>query len=77
MTIKTFDVSWNGWKFNVVCGKIQSGWFMAVPNWEMCIECAPPYNVDYNSKKIENALKLEGTGEHLALSFKKAFEEEE
>lgn len=69
--LKTFTKDWNGWKFNVVCGKFHNDWFMAIPNWKVCVECAPPYNVNYNAEKIEKALKLEGIGMELASEFEK------
>lgn len=68
--LKSFSLDWKGWAFFVIYGKNRDGWFMAMPNWEICLKIACPENIDYNAKKIESALKIEGSGMILAESIK-------
>lgn len=72
-TLKALNIEWNGWRFLVIYGKWKNGWFVAVPNFGVCIECAPPDIVRYNSEKLESKIGIDGAGEIIA----KAIEEEE
>lgn len=72
---KSYSLDWNGWNFFIVYGRNKDGWFVAIPNREICLEIAPPEDVTYNAEKIEHALNTEGSGIILAKSIKKNWEE--
>lgn len=73
--LRTISIDCNGWNFLVVYGKGPDGWFVAIPNWQVCFEAAPPDNINYNAGKIERLMEIEGLGTVLAESIKKDWEE--
>lgn len=73
--IHNFKLGWNGWRFLVVYGKGMDGWFVSIPNQGMCVEIAEPNNVEYNSRKLESKINIDGAGDVLAYAIKKNWEE--
>lgn len=49
-------ISWNGYRYLVVIGRHVNGWYIAIPNWSICIESSHPTDSYYNSDKIGSAL---------------------
>lgn len=52
-----FSVDWNGFNFLIIYGRHINGrhingWFIAIPNWNICTEAGEPTSVDYNATKI-------------------------
>ena len=71
--IHDLSIDWNGWNFLTVFGKDPDGWFLAIPNWETCVEIAPPDNIKYNSEKIGKALGKPEAGSVIAEEIKEYF----
>lgn len=47
-----FFIDWNGFNFLIIYGKHKNGWFIAIPNWNVCTEEGEPSDVAYNDTKI-------------------------
>lgn len=60
------SVDWNGYNFLVIFGNHINGWFIAIPNWNVCIESAHPADVFYNREKLAKALNNIDMAEALA-----------
>lgn len=50
--IREFSVDWNGFNFLIIYGHHINGWFIAVPNWNVCTEAGEPSDVAYNATKL-------------------------
>lgn len=72
--VNSASIDWNGWNFLTIFGKSRDGWFVAIPNWEICVEIAPPNNTRYNSDKIGLALNKQEAGKVIAKVIKDHFE---
>ena len=44
--------------FLIIYGKHINGWFIAIPNWEVCTEAANPQDVFYNTEKLSRVSKI-------------------
>ena len=64
--VREISVDWNGWNFLIIYGKHINGWFIAIPNWEICVEAGKPTNVDYNTEKLYG--KTEDYSKSIAIS---------
>lgn len=51
------SVDCNGFNFLVIYGKHINGWFIAIPNWNICTEASHPDNIHYNAEKLSSVLK--------------------
>ena len=47
-----FSVDWNGFNFLIIYGRHINGWFIAIPNLNVCTELGEPSDVAYNATKI-------------------------
>ena len=47
-----FSVDWNGFNFLVIYGHHINGWFIAIPNWNVCVEACAPLEIHYNTDKL-------------------------
>lgn len=56
--IYEISVDWNGWNFLVIYGKHKNGWFIAIPNWNVCTEAGEPKDENYNAAKISQTNML-------------------
>ncbi len=45
-------IEWNGWVLDVVYGKTDNGWFLAVPNHQFSLIISEPIDTIYNLGKI-------------------------
>ncbi len=67
---KTYEVSnnheisvdWNGYNFLIIYGHHINGWFIAIPNWNVCVEASDPADVLYNSNKLCKKINLIDSG---------------
>lgn len=67
-------VNWNGYNFCTVCGHYKNGWFVAIPNWEICVEIGNPADDFYNSSKLAKALNNADAGVEIAKKIKEYWE---
>lgn len=74
-TAHEISVDWNGWRFDVVYGKRKNGWFIAIPNWNVCIEAPEPTDIYYNTNKLSEALMDYNKGYVVAGAVKEHWEE--
>ena len=56
-SIHEISVDWNGWNFLIIYGKHINGWFIAIPNWELCVEASEPTNVDFNTARLYSKIE--------------------
>ena len=42
----------NGWSFHLIYGRHCHGYYIAIPNWGVCVEAAEPDNVLYNAENL-------------------------
>lgn len=73
--VHEISVDWNGWRFDVIYGKRKSGWFIAIPNWNTCIEASEPTDIYYNTNKLSEALMDYNKGYVVAGAVKEHWEE--
>ena len=66
-----FSVDWNGYGFLVIYGKHINGWFIAIPNWNICTEAGEPTDVIYNTEKLAAAFRNASKGQAIAEAIKK------
>lgn len=50
----SIDVGCNG--FYVIYGRHGHGYYIAIPNWGVCVEAAEPDNVFYNAESLAGCL---------------------
>lgn len=61
------SVDYNGFNYLVIIGKHINGWYIAIPNWNVCTEAGnPAIDNYYNREKLVNALYDADTGVALA-----------
>ncbi len=68
------SIDWNGYNFLVIYGQHINGWFIAIPNWGICIEASDPTDTFYNSEKLAKALNKANAGVELAKAIKEHWE---
>lgn len=68
------SVDWNGFNFLIIYGKHINGWFIAIPNWEVCVEASDPTDAFYNSEKFAKALNMANASVELAKAIKEHWE---
>lgn len=68
------SVDWNGYNFLIIYGKHINGWFIAILNWEVCIEAANPQNVFYNTEKLSRVIKIKNAPAAIAKAVKEHWE---
>ena len=64
------SIDWNGHNFLVIIGEHINGWYIAIPNWNVCTEAGYPTNNFYNGEKLANALNDENMGISIADAIK-------
>lgn len=60
------SIDYNGFNYLVIIGEHINGWFIAIPNWNVCTEAGNPIDSYYNCEKLANALNDVNTGIALA-----------
>lgn len=61
-----FSIDCNGFNYLVIIGKHINGWFIAIPNWNVCTESGNPIDSFYNREKLSIALNDGTVGTALA-----------
>ena len=64
--VKELSIDWNGFNFLVIIGKHINGWYIAIPNWNVCTEAGNPMDSFYNSEKLSKALNNVNMGNAIA-----------
>lgn len=64
--VEELSIDWNGHNFLVIIGKHINGWYIAIPNWNICTEAGNPIDSFYNREKLANALKNVNMGVAIA-----------
>jgi len=67
-------VNWNGYSFLTIYGYHINGWFIAIPNWGVCVEASDPDDVYYNSNKLAKTLDMANASVKVAKEIKKHWE---
>jgi hypothetical protein len=70
--VASFQMEWNGYSFNVVYGKHNYGWFVAIPNLSVSLEISTPDDVLYNGQKISREVNGDG-GKAIAQAIREHF----
>lgn len=60
------SIDWNGHNFLVIIGKHINGWYIAIPNWNVCTEAGNPIDGFYNREKLASALNDANAGVAIA-----------
>ena len=68
------SVNWNGFNFLIIYGKHKNGWFIAIPNWNICTEAGEPEDDCYNTTKLAKNNIHEVAPYFLAQAIKKHWE---
>lgn len=68
------SVDWNGFNFLVIYGRHVNGWFIAIPNWNICIEAVEPTNGYYNMVKLADVFYDAEKGKEIAMAIKEHWE---
>ncbi len=72
--IHEISVDWNGYNFLIIYGHHINGWFIAIPNWKVCVEASNPTDTLYNSEKLAEVLNKANAGVELAKAIKEHWE---
>ncbi len=72
--IHEISVDWNGYNFLIIYGHHINGWFIAISNWNVCVEASDPTDTFYNSEKLAKALDRANAGVELAKAIKEHWE---
>lgn len=73
-TIHEISVDWNGWNFLIIYGEHINGWFIAIPNWKICVEATEPSNIYYNIDKLSQAFNDHDKGKNVAEAVREHWE---
>lgn len=68
------NVIWNGWSFTTIYGKHVGGWFIALPDWNVCVVSSDPSDFYYNRHKLSDAFNDIDKGEVVAKAIKEHWE---
>lgn len=49
-----FEIGVNGWGFYICYGKHGHGYFIAIPNWGVCVEATEYDNIEYNAGRLSD-----------------------
>ncbi len=69
-----FSVDWNGFNFLIIYGHHINGWFIAIPNWNVCTEAGEPSDAAYNATKIAQTHIHDTAPMYLAQAIKEHWE---
>lgn len=60
------SIDYNGFNYLIIIGEHINGWFIAIPNWNVCTEAGNPIDSYYNCEKLSIALNDGTVGTVLA-----------
>lgn len=69
-----FSVDWNGFNFLIIYGKHINGWFIAITNWNVCVEAVEPSDECYNATKLARANFHDEAPSYLARAIREHWE---
>ena len=72
--VHEFSMDWKWFNFLVIYGKHVNGWFIAVPNWKICVEATEPTDHFYNEEKLAAAFNNPSKGKAVAEAIKEHWE---
>ena len=72
--VHEISVDWNGYNFLIIYGQHVNGWFIAIPNWNICVEATEPSNYWYNVDKLAYAFNNADRGKAIATTIKEHWE---
>lgn len=72
--IHEISVDFSGWNFLLIYGKHINGWFIAIPNWNICVEATNPSDTSYNIGKLSEAFNSDNMGKGIAEAIKEHWE---
>lgn len=67
---KEFSVDWNGYNFLVIYGHHANGWFIAIPNWQICTEAGHPDDVLCNIEKLSEVIEIKNAANIISEAIK-------
>lgn len=62
------SIDCDDYNFLVIYGKHINGWFIAIPNWGVCVEASDPTDVFYNTEQLGRKLGVLGQDRAPALA---------
>lgn len=72
--VHEISVDWAEINFLVVYGQHVNGWFIAIPNWRICVEAAEPTDCIYNRARLSTEFGHKNMGEAVAMAVKEHWE---
>ena len=63
-------ITWNGYEYRTIIGHNSSGYFVAIPIWNVATVISEPCDTYYNAHKLGEALKNEDAGKAIAEAIK-------
>ena len=72
--VQEISVDWNGHNFLIIYGKHINGWFIAIPNWQVCTEAGHPKDDFYNTEKLSRVIEIEKAPSAIAKAIKQHWE---
>lgn len=76
MGIKELVVDFNGYTFEIIYGEHIKGWFVAIPNFEICTRISEPEDDWHNANRIRKRINIDGAPEVIANSIKENWREQ-
>lgn len=68
------SVDWNGYNFLIIYGRHINGWFIAIPNWQVCTEAGHPSDDFYNTEKLSMVIDVENAPSVIANAVREHWE---
>ncbi|MCM1536086.1 MAG: hypothetical protein NC126_09235 [Clostridium sp.] len=68
------SIDYDGNNFLVIYGHHINGWFIAIPNWYVCVEASDPTDDFYNAEKLARAIEIPGAPHALAQAVREHWE---
>lgn len=68
------SIDWNGYNFLIIYGKHINGWFIAIPNWQVCTEAGHPTDDYYNTERLSRVIEIENAPSIIAKAIRQYWE---
>lgn len=68
------SVDWNGYNFLIIYGHHINGWFIAIPNWQVCTEAGHPIDNFYNTEKLSKVINIKNAPSSIAKAIREHWE---
>ena len=72
--VQEFSVDYDGYSYLVIYGRHINGWFIAVPNWKVCVETTDPQGVFYNAERLSGVFERPNVPHVIAMAVKEHWE---